>query len=250
MQTKDLIDLAGNPNFISGIFNYCDRWCERCPFTSRCLLYATENEDAEDPATNDLNNAEFWRKLDGIFRQTQELLLTLASNQGIDLSNIPDEILNEQEDELEEARKDELSIAAEDYAIAVGKWLEEKKTALEQADRGLSDPSESQALDVIYWYQLQISSKIVRGVLSSNNEFEDEVEEFDRDSNGSIKVALIGIERSIGAWRVLQTTHPELGHSISPFLIMLEMLRSDLEQAFPNARDFIRPGFDEAPGIN
>lgn len=250
MQTKVLIDLAGNPNFISGIFNYCDRWCERCPFTSRCLLYATENEDAEDPATNDMNNAEFWRKLDEIFRQTQELLQTLASDHGIDLSDIPEELLKEQQDELEEARKDELSIAAEDYAIAVGKWLEEKQAALELVDREPSDPSESQALDVICWYQLQISSKIVRGVLSSNNEFEEDVNEFDRDSNGSIKVALIGIERSIGAWRILQTTRLDLSASISPFLIMLEMLRSDLEQSFPNARDFIRPGFDEAPGIN
>lgn len=38
MRTKDLIDLADNPNFIAGIYNYCVRWCERCPFTARCLV--------------------------------------------------------------------------------------------------------------------------------------------------------------------------------------------------------------------
>lgn len=26
--------------FIEGIFNYCDRWCERCKFTSHCRLFA------------------------------------------------------------------------------------------------------------------------------------------------------------------------------------------------------------------
>ena len=32
---------------IAGIFNYCDRWCERCSFTSRCSIY--EDESAFDP---------------------------------------------------------------------------------------------------------------------------------------------------------------------------------------------------------
>jgi hypothetical protein len=26
--------------FIIGIFNYCDRWCERCRFTGRCRMFA------------------------------------------------------------------------------------------------------------------------------------------------------------------------------------------------------------------
>src|SRR5258705_2000420 len=39
---RSLTELAGNPDLISGIYNYCDRWCERCPLTSRCLVYATE----------------------------------------------------------------------------------------------------------------------------------------------------------------------------------------------------------------
>ena len=41
--------------FIVGIFNYCDRWCERCPLTSRCLVFADvaalEFEHAHGPLT-------------------------------------------------------------------------------------------------------------------------------------------------------------------------------------------------------
>ena len=45
MRRRTLTDLANNPDLISGIYNYCDRWCERCPLTSRCLVYAAEQED-------------------------------------------------------------------------------------------------------------------------------------------------------------------------------------------------------------
>ena len=29
---------------ISGIYNYCDRWCEKCSYTNRCLLFKQEAE--------------------------------------------------------------------------------------------------------------------------------------------------------------------------------------------------------------
>ena len=29
---------------IPGIYNYCDRWCERCKFTSQCLLFTNESK--------------------------------------------------------------------------------------------------------------------------------------------------------------------------------------------------------------
>lgn len=29
---------------ISGIFNYCDRWCEKCSYINRCLLFKQEAE--------------------------------------------------------------------------------------------------------------------------------------------------------------------------------------------------------------
>ncbi len=41
--TEDfLAHYPNTENFIPGIYNYCDRWCERCPFTDRCMNYAME----------------------------------------------------------------------------------------------------------------------------------------------------------------------------------------------------------------
>lgn len=31
---------ARDERFISGIYNYCDRWCERCPLGHRCMIAA------------------------------------------------------------------------------------------------------------------------------------------------------------------------------------------------------------------
>ena len=66
-----------------------------------------------------------------------------------------------------------------------------------------------------------------------------------KDSDGSIKVALIAIDRSLSAWRIMQMEFPERTASIADLLIALGGLRQATERAFPEARDFIRPGFDE-----
>src|SRR6266550_3571742 len=79
MRSRNLIDLADNPNFTSGVHNYCDRWCERCPLTARCVVYATEEADPDiDPASHDITNAAFWQKLASIFQETREMLTALA----------------------------------------------------------------------------------------------------------------------------------------------------------------------------
>ena len=87
--------------------------------------------------------------------------------------------------------------------------------------------------------------------LSARGEELDEDLEMPKDSDGSAKVALIGIDRSIAAWRMMQLSlpqrvdSPELVDSIVPLILQLEMLRTRLESAFPEARGFVRPGFDE-----
>src|SRR5918994_2126961 len=51
---RSVIEMVHDTNNIIGIFNYCDRWCERCTFTDRCLQYKTrpyllECADNEEP---------------------------------------------------------------------------------------------------------------------------------------------------------------------------------------------------------
>src|SRR5947207_11798105 len=86
MRRRTLTDLANNPDLISGIYNYCDRWCERCPLTSRCLVYATEQEDEDSPVSRDVRNEAFWRKLGTIFEETREMIVQWAKETGYDLT--------------------------------------------------------------------------------------------------------------------------------------------------------------------
>ena len=103
---------------------------------------------------------------------------------------------------------------------------------------------------MIQWYQYQIAVKTMRALSGRKEELEEDPEmaEFPKDSDGSAKVALIGIDRSIAAWRMMQLSLPERAESIVPLILQLERLRQRLEKSFPEARDFVRPGFDEILG--
>jgi hypothetical protein len=63
------------------------------------------------------------------------------------------------------------------------------------------------------------------------------------DWNGSAKVALISLDRSIVAWNKIATTTADA--DAAAIAERLQALRMDVQRAFPNARRFVRPGFDE-----
>ena len=242
MRRRTLTDLANNPDLISGIYNYCDRWCERCPLTSRCLVYATEQEDNDSFENHDLRNEVFWQKLGAIFQETRKMIVEWASEAGFDLNGHSDD------DETRQPRKKQLvdnhplTKAGKKYASAASEWFRELDQTID------SDCSErlEDAREVIQWYQYQIAVKTMRALSGRREEFEEapELAELPKDSDGSAKVALIGIDRSIAAWRLMQLSLPERAGSIVPLILQLERLRQRLEKAFPEARSFIRPGFD------
>lgn len=262
MHTKDLIELAKDPNLIPGIYNYCDRWCERCSFSSRCLVYRTEKEDEDpDPASRDITNAAFWNKLTNVFRQTGEMIRAWAEESGVDLS--PEALASaaaQRQTDFKQAEDHPLAKAAEQYIGAVDSWfghsalepetITDSRNEEEEATRA-ANGDEEDATEVIRWYQLFIAAKIMRGLLSRADEDEElqdnsETDVYPRDSDGSIKVALIAIDRSISAWRMMAEARVDRDESIRPLLLQLEKLRLSTESEFPSARDFVRPGFDEA----
>ena len=283
MKKSDLIELAKNPDFISGIYNYCDRWCERCQFTSRCFLYAQEQADPDlaDPETRDISNEKFWRKMHTIFAETAELIAEWADEAGVDLDAVDaTEEIAQHEREMDAAEQSELGQASRKYVTAVEEWFRKELDNAEALRHHTENKSESgeeevtiqNAVDVIRWYQFFIAVKTLRALsgadrldleseddeifpdFSADDEGEDD-DDFDydavvdraerMDANGSAKVALVAIDRSISAWRSLQMSLPIKTDSIKPMLIDLESLRRAMEARFPRARDFIRPGLDE-----
>src|SRR5215204_4136729 len=222
MRRRTLTELARNPELISGIYNYCDRWCERCPLSSRCLLYASELEDDDgSPESRDIQNEAFWKKLSSIFQETREMLKEWAEEAGVDLNEIKDE------DDLHLRRRRRqpdnhaLAKAGKKYANAASDWFREFDQFEEVSDLAATDKDVEEAdrlidaREIIHWYQYQIAVKTIRALSSSFEESEfDEVDDYPRDSDGSAKVALLGIDRSIAAWRLMQMSTPERSESI------------------------------------
>ncbi len=42
-------------NYIEGIYNYCNRWCEKCSFTANCILFTNESKIQTYEILNDNN---------------------------------------------------------------------------------------------------------------------------------------------------------------------------------------------------
>ncbi len=243
--------------FISGIHNYCDRWCERCPFTSKCSVYAMEEQRG---SKTDGENADFINHVSENFKIVMEMLLEMAEEKGIDLNNLDDA-----EYELEEKKREEfadnhiLSIQSKDYSELSRSWFKQNEDALKEVSEklnqeislGLANDSTikkieemEDAIEIIHWFNFQIYVKLMRALRHGEPDldYEDPVQ---NDMNGSAKVALIGTERSLGAWGVLHRQLPEQEDEILEILLLLEKIRKGVFKTFPDVNKFIRPGFDE-----
>jgi hypothetical protein len=254
---KNLTELANNPNLISGIYNYCDRWCERCPLTSRCLVYATEDELSQNNEieNNDIRNAEFWHTISDTLTQVRALI-PLWAKDALDLNNAVEQQTGRRQTRTVDNHP--LTKAGKHYANTASDWFREldhdSELTRTSAKRPTDDRQHPQPFEdargVIHWYQYQIAVKTMRALSGRKEEIQDpETADFPKDSDGSAKVALIGIDRSIAAWRLMQLSLPDRAESIVPLILQLETLRINLEESFPEARAFIRPGFDSIPPV-
>lgn len=262
MDKEYIKKLAENPNFIPGIYNYCDRWCERCVFTSRCMTYALSENEVDNPESQDITNQAFWDKLHNIFEVTLEMVKETAEEMGIDLNAIDHEEFAEQEEQVHKIVKDQpYTKAAFAYVEMVNKWFKSNKDLLEEKGDELQTLALAQipgsrpdkdalkirdCLEVIRWYQHQIYVKLCRAASGLIRGELESIEYAPEDANGSAKVAIIGIERSIAAWGGLLNQFPQQEHSILDLLVNLKRLLRQVESVFPDARSFVRLGFDTA----
>jgi hypothetical protein len=255
MNKDDIKRIVNRPEMISGIYNYCDRWCERCRFTSRCSKYSLGQEQFAD-VEKDMGNAAFWEKMTEIFEVTMEMILDDAEDLGIDLDDNDHEEHEVTEEKINTRLEKHLcSNLSKDYGLKVSQWFHENLDLLTRREEAIAnnnrlgieddEPGESEdMIEIIRWYQHQIHVKIQRGLQGKFDVIAEDAD-FPKDSDGSIKVALIGIDRSIAAWGKMFSFFPEKEDEILDLLVQLEKLRRLTEGEFPEARAFIRVGFDD-----
>ena len=246
MKKDRLKKLAGDKRFIPGIYNYCDRWCERCPQTSHCLNFSLSEEEFSDPETQDIQNEAFWKKLSGIFGETLELLKEAAKEWGVDLDTLDStDDIEKMKAKGEAAEHHLLCRAAKKYAEMVKDWVDEKETLFFETAAAARDGVDlDEAVEVIRWYQYFICAKITRAVRGKIDEEEERDDEFPSDSDGSAKIALIAMDRSIAAWAMIRHYDTYGAEAVVDIIAFLDGLRQAVEKTFPRARSFVRPGFE------
>jgi hypothetical protein len=231
---------------IDFISEYCDRWCERCAFTSRCAAFATEIAYG---MCGDLEDAI-------------ELAVGRPADEQPEPADVPDWVAElesvelEDEEEIAESSGRErarqrrvdshpLMTLACAVSLVANRWLDARRDAVAAgADAVLNEALAIAAHDAMF-----MTPKLGRALSGRDRHAEAAGEAEDdpiqNDWNGSAKIALISIDRSEPAWRVIaQATGDEVPAAIAD---QLRDLRREVERAFPDAWSFVRPGFDE-PG--
>ncbi len=260
--------------FIVGIYNYCDYWCPRCAFTRRCRNFsmgdALEREARGEPPPDDTGNAAFWNRLADTLGQAAASGRAAEWDEAVSEDDLlePDPAWEAREESLQQAvEAHPLTHLARDYRTRVPPWLEAadadlKRVAAEmvEAARGgvgvdaLTNEAHDigEMIEVISWYHTLIPSKLnraLRGMMESGDEdLSDLLAGFRlEDANGSAKVVLIAIDRSMAAWLRLREILPDREDSILGMLALLSRMRRMLRAALPGAESFRRPGFDGEP---
>ena len=224
--------------YILGIYNFCDRWCETCAFTSRCRVFAdgAAMEAAQDPHLKAVVEAPpLPRDVPPPPPQWMQDLLE-------EMNEASREPLSPEELQRFEPRVRPEHTPIEQRARAYGRganaWLESGRFDA----RDVADPR-----TVIGWFASFLPPKIHRALSSLDND--DDLPDAMRDSVGSAKAALIGIDRSHAAWLALVDSGQATMAKVSELVAELVWLGEALEQVFPTARDFVRPGFDEPDAV-
>jgi hypothetical protein len=223
--------------FIVGIFNYCDRWCEACAFTSRCRLFAdkAEMEASLDPGLKALVEAPPLEPAPPPPPWLAQLLeeMDQAMREPADTGEPLERPLPSEHVAIEER--------AHSYLTRAYPWLQAHVLD------SMNDPADPRA--VVNWFHALIAAKVHRALHGLADD-QPEDRDWPPDYDGSAKVALLGIDRSHAAWLELVERGMATQVEVAPCVADLVWLGEALERVFPNARAFVRPALDEPDEVS
>ena len=266
--------------FISGIYNYCDRWCERCAYREKCYLWHEEQKRlqqhllrGEDPNDMEVVMAD----VSASFKKTLELLMKMAEEMGIDLDD--SEPVSERDlDAYQEHSLYQATMRLErSYGPVREADLEEMPraanaviSAFERGDlhdellavgrlQGVSDD-----VELLMRYRFLIPAKVARAVQRDEDEEEDAASGPGEDPAGPDEeegenMDMDHAERPVGHGQAGGRAPDEDGSgTLAPWRVRAEWLqeamlcaggaesvRTEIGRAFPRLASFRRPGFDE-----
>jgi len=243
--------------YIDGVFNYCDRWCEKCRFTANCRVFSTESKIYTHQI---LNDGEF-PKAEDIFKY--EIEDTEESENEFDENDFWEDVdldFDEEEDDDDlfkrpkEKKEYQLEKLADEYfriAHSFIKSLDNKFNLTETINQKIKEPGFKFLFDnieIVSWYHMFIMVKIKRALKDKGelkigmDDFENEISTY--DMNGTAKIAAISVKRTQKALNNLFSLVKEFSSEIEEMMVLLGRILNQLDIEFPDYKDFKRPGFD------
>jgi hypothetical protein len=256
---------------ISGIYNYCDRWCEKCTYTNRCLLFKQEaereikhilrDEDKNDPDVLAKDLADDFKEAFGQinkFMDEEDEIYEEFEKDDCDFDDEDDsdeDFFKEDEDNddrpstfLKNA-ENPLILLSEKLYMEFYKCYDLLKTKFPaELDEKNPESFLQQNLDTLGWYTPQIHVKIRmcywnKHKLSKTKD--PEFAEIDEEMlNVSARIAFVGIENCI---RALNNLYQQKLILLSETIVLFELTKQIKEMfvaEFPAALTYKRPYFD------
>lgn len=202
-----------------------------------------------------------WELLENVFDSTYEILREVAKDKGTGVDNIyTDEIVekgiwDDFDPGLDEADKEYFLVDSYDlvkiclvYETLSEECLDAVFGLLDEQDwkeESKQEKETEEALDIVNWYLDIVQPKLKQALYNRLKKGKSALgKDAEMMYNGSAKVALIGILRSIEAWYLLEKYCTPVANDIFHIRVVLEQLEREIDRQFPDARTFLRPGFD------
>lgn len=242
--------------YIAGIYNYCDRWCEKCKFTSNCRVFSTESKintyeilhNGEFPNSEDIFKMEF----EDIKENEDEFCEEDFRDDDEDFD------FDEEEEDIIKSFKDKKEYPVEKFAVeyfnkthSFLKRINDKYNFNKPYLNNREDSNNKilfDNLEIISWYHMFIMVKIKRaldgksGLKIGMDEDDNEIESY--DMNGTAKIAAIAVDNSQKALTILLSVLKEFSSEIEGLIVLLGKILNDIDLEFPDHKNFKRPGFD------
>ena len=248
--------------YIPGVYNYCDRLCERCKLKDRCFLYAKEKmrieehrRKGEDPDDWSVVLADIERS----FGKAMEFLKRLAAKEGIESEPI------QASSSLPDPSSHPLYKLSQDYMKRAHLFLEGLRGKIEKYSEDLqlcgqvsSDIREIISnYETVLWYHTLIPVKISRALTSKFEAEENSISEmrgieevehrqFAReDAAGSAKVAYYGLAMTISALQAIYEWDRD--DEVIALLALADSICRMLDKEISSHRLFKHPWFEVHP---
>jgi hypothetical protein len=245
------VGFGNSRRFIPGVYNYCDRWCERCRFQMRCRVFrdvqryeeALARGSVPDAAADDADEIP-----DRPRTASEELdWKTLLAEANRPPTREERAALHERERRVASlVQRDRLTTASRECDELALRLLPSLTAIIAARD----DPALTVALETISRFTYMISIKTRRAVHGWYEVKEDAKEDDDLDDDslndvhGTVKLVRLILRETCGAWTIVQ----QAGLAEGAPALMIERLRrldAALAERFPRAMTFKRPGWDE-----